>query len=165
MAVSGGNKVRLENDYKDLRRTFDGEERVEIRAIGTAPFSKYLIVFKMPSLRLNSQGQPIKVEQTVVELTLPAGYPRVPPIAKTVAGDIVFHPNFNASKICLMDEWSPSVQLADLVREIAAMLQWQKYNIRSPLNAEAAEWSQRHQNEIPLSNYDVGGAAVEIEIK
>jgi hypothetical protein len=32
------------------------------------------------------------------------------------------------------------------------MLQWKKFNIRSPLNAIAAEWSQDHLNEIPLGD-------------
>jgi ubiquitin-protein ligase len=55
-----------------------------------------------------------------------------------------------------MDHWAPATRLVDLIREIGEMLQWQKYNIRSPLNAEAAEWSQSHQNELPLSNISLG---------
>jgi ubiquitin-protein ligase len=159
------NEKRLDNDYRELRNAFAGEDLVDIRAVGTAPFRKYMIVYKVPSLRLNSTGQPIRVEQTVVEITLPMGYPKVPPVAKTVAGDVVFHPNFSASKICLMDHWAPSVQLSDLVREIGTMLQWEKYNIRSPLNAEAAEWSQRHQNELPLATHSLGGSVVNVQIK
>jgi ubiquitin-protein ligase len=156
---------RLESDYRELRNAFAGENLVDIRAVGTAPFRKYMIVYKVPSLRLNSSGQPIRVEQTVVEFSLPMGYPRVPPVARTVAGDVVFHPNFSASKICLMDHWAPSVQLSDLVREVGSMLQWEKYNIKSPLNAEAAEWSQRHRNELPLSTHQLGGSTVSIKVK
>jgi ubiquitin-protein ligase len=55
-----------------------------------------------------------------------------------------------------MDHWAPATQLTDLVREIGEMLQWQKYNIRSPLNADAAEWSQSHQSELPLSTISIG---------
>jgi hypothetical protein len=36
------------------------------------------------------------------------------------------------------------------------MLQWKKYNIRSPLNALAAEWSQNNQNKIPLGSIEEG---------
>ena len=159
------NDKRLDNDYRELRNAFAGEDLVDIRAVGTAPFRKYMIVYKVPSLRLNSSGQPIRVEQTVVEINLPMGYPKVPPVAKTVAGDVVFHPNFSPSKICLMDHWAPSVQLSDLVREIGSMLQWEKYNIRSPLNAEAAEWRQRHKEELPLATHSLGGSVVEVKIK
>jgi ubiquitin-protein ligase len=155
---------RLESDYRALRNTFGGEDLVEIRAVGTAPFEKYMVVYKVPSLRLNSTGQPMRVDATVVEITLPADYPKMPPTARTVAGDVVFHPNFNASKICLADHWAPSFQLADIVREIGELLTWQKFNIRSPLNAVAAEWSQQHMNEIPLARVNLGGNSVEVTI-
>ena len=114
--------------------------------------------------QLRKDGQPVRVEATNVEITLPNGYPRVPPIARTLAGDVVFHPNFSATKICLMDDWAPGVQLPDLIREIGEMLQWQKYNINSPLNASAAEWSQSHTHELPLSDHPIGGAMVKIVI-
>lgn len=155
---------RLESDYRALRATFEAEDLVEIRAVGTAPFEKYMIVYKVPSLRLNSTGQPMRVDATVVEITLPSDYPKMPPTARTVAGDVVFHPNFNAAKICLADHWSPSFQLVDIVREIGELLTWQKFNIRSPLNATAAEWSQQHLNEIPLARVNLGGNSVDIKI-
>lgn len=147
---------RLAEDYKELRAIFDADSHVEIVALGRVPSDRYRIVYKVPSLRLNSAGKPIQVDATVIELQLPTGYPKLPPVAKTIAGDVVFHPNFNSSKICLMDHWAPATQLTDLVREIGEMLQWQKYNIRSPLNADAAEWSQSHQSELPLSTISIG---------
>jgi ubiquitin-protein ligase len=162
--MSSAREKRLDSDYRMLRSTFEGEDMVEIRAVGTAPFEKYMLVYKVPSLRLNSTGQPMRVDATVVEITLPAEYPKMPPTARTVAGDVVFHPNFNAAKICLADHWSPSFQLADIVREIGELLTWQKFNIRSPLNAVAAEWSQQHMDEIPLARVNLGGNPVSITL-
>lgn len=155
---------RLDSDYRALRTTFEGEDLVEIRAVGTAPFEKYMIVYKVPSLRLNSTGQPMRVDATVVEITLPSDYPKMPPTARTVAGDVVFHPNFNAQKICLAQHWAPGIQLADIVREIGEMLTWQRFNIKDSLNAIAAEWSQQHLNEIPLARVNLGGNSVDIKI-
>lgn len=155
MALSAREK-RLADDYKELRAIFDADPNIEIVALGKVPSDRYRIVYKVPSLRLNSTGKPIQVDATVIEIQLPTGYPKLPPTAKTIAGDVVFHPNFNATKICLMDHWAPATQLTDLVREIGEMLQWQKYNIRSPLNAEAAEWSQSHQGELPISKIPIG---------
>jgi ubiquitin-protein ligase len=114
---------RLENDYRDLRTIFDADPLVEIIAIGPVPSEKYRIVYKVPSLRLDSKGQPIRVDATVVEIELPQGYPKLPPVARTIAGDVVFHPNFNSTKICLADHWAAATQLVDLVREIGEMLQ------------------------------------------
>lgn len=156
---------RLENEYRELRSTFDADKLVEIIAIGPVPAEKYRIVYKVPSLRLNGKGQPIKVDATVVEIELPHGYPKVPPVARTIAGDVVFHPNFNTTKICLADHWAPSTQLVDLIKEIGEMLQWQKFNIRSPLNAQAAQWSQDNKNEIPLSNHKIGAGNIRVKLK
>ncbi|TSA48457.1 MAG: hypothetical protein D4R50_01060 [Actinomycetales bacterium] len=156
---------RLENEYRALRMAFDAEPLLEIVAIGPVPSEKYRIVYKVPSLRLDTKGQPIRVNATVVEIELPQGYPKIPPVARTIAGDIVFHPNFNATKICLADHWAPSTQLVDLIKEIGEMLQWQKFNIRSPLNAQAAQWSQEHKNEIPLAEHHFGTDQVKIKLK
>jgi ubiquitin-protein ligase len=155
---------RLESDYRSLRTTFEGEDLVEIRALGTAPFEKYMVVYKVPSLRLSASGQPMRVDATVIEITLPAEYPKMPPTARTVAGDVVFHPNFNATRICLAQNWAPGIQLTDIVREIGQMLTWQKFNIRDALNAIAVEWSQLHLDEIPLARVNLGGNPVNITL-
>ena len=110
-----------------------------------------MIVYRVPALIQDSTGQPMAVNETVVEIMLPLGYPREQPICRTLPGDVIFHPNFNAEKICIIDDWSPSLGLVDIVKEIGEMLIWNKYNINSPLNAIAAEWSQTHLSEIPLA--------------
>lgn len=156
---------RLEADYRQLRLTFDSDPLVDITPIGPVPADKYRIVYRVPSLRLDKNGQPIRVDVTTVELELPMDYPRVGPVARTMPGDVVFHPNFNSSKICLMDFWAPATQLSDIVKDIGEMLQWQKLNIRSPLNAQAADWSQKNQSQYPLANLSLGSKQVKIKLK
>jgi hypothetical protein len=73
--MNSGTLRRLENDHRALREIYDGDPFVEIREIGVAPFDKYEIVYKVPSLRLRKDGQPVRVEATNVEITLPNGYP------------------------------------------------------------------------------------------
>lgn len=144
---------KLEAEFNNLSAAFGSDPTVDIRAIGDAPHvDHYMIVYRVPALRQNSAGQPMAVNETVVEIMLPLGYPREQPVCRTVPGDVIFHPNFNAEKICIMDDWSPAVSLVDIVKEIREMLIWNKYNINAPLNAIAAEWSQKHQDEIPLAN-------------
>lgn len=156
---------RLDSDYKQIRNNFDSDRNIEITPIGRVPADKYRIVYRVPSLRLDSKGQPIKVDVTTVELELPLAYPKVAPIARTVPGDVVFHPNFNSQKICLMDFWAPSTQLVDIICDIGEMLQWQKLNIRSPLNAQAADWSQSNQGHYPLGSIKLGSKQVKIKLK
>lgn len=147
---------RLESDYREIKATYLKDPNIEVIALGPEPSDKYRVVFKVPAFHFDSKGNPVLVTTTVVDIELPIGYPKVSPVAKTVNGDSVFHPNFNEGKICLMDNWFPTTQITDLIREIGDMLQWKKYNIRSPLNALAAEWSQNNQNKIPLGSLEVG---------
>lgn len=147
---------RLDADYRELKEIYANDKSVEIIALGPAPSDKYRIVYRVPALHVNQAGQPTRVTTTVVDIELPIGYPKVAPVARTVAGDVVFHPNFNEAKICLMDNWFPTTQITDLVREIGDMLQWKKYNIKSPLNAIAAEWSQSNRKLIPVGNVEIG---------
>lgn len=163
--MSNPRQTRLENEYRALRAAFDADPLVEIIAMGPVPSEQYRIVYRVPSLRLNSKGQPIQVDATVVEIDLPKGFPKISPVARTIAGDVVFHPNFSSTKICLSDHWAAAIQLVDLVREIGEMLQWQKFNIRAPLNYQAAQWSQENQNEIPLATHKLGTNQVKIKLK
>jgi len=143
---------KLEAEFNNLSATFGNDPTIDIRAIGDAPHvDHYMIVYRVPALIQDSTGQPMAVNETVVEIMLPLGYPREQPICRTLPGDVIFHPNFNAEKICIIDDWSPSLGLVDIVKEIGEMLIWNKYNINSPLNAIAAEWSQTHLSEIPLA--------------
>ena len=152
---------RLQGDYAELRRKFDGNPHLVIEPVGPAPYERYRIVFRLPSLRLDTNNQPVVVPSTVVDIALPSRYPREKPYATTV--DRVFHPNFG-EYICLADYWSPAQSLADIVTQIAEMLQWQRYNVRSPLNAVAAEWVRTHPSEVPVGTVVVGEPEVVIAI-
>jgi ubiquitin-protein ligase len=144
---------RLEAEYNNLGAAFGNHPNIDIRAIGDAPLiDHYMIVYRVPALRQNSTGQPMAVRETVVEIMLPEGYPKFQPVCRTVPGDVIFHPNFNAEKICIADSWEPARGLVEIVLQIGDMLQWKIFNIQAPLNAIAAEWSQNHLDEIPLGN-------------
>lgn len=155
---------RLENDYLEIRKRFDGDPHLTVVPVGPAPPQQYQVTYRVPSLRLDgaSGNTPYIVRQTVVNISLPVGYPREKPHAESL--DVVFHPNFG-SWVCIADFWSPAQSLADIIVLIGDMLQWRKYNIRSPLNAVAAEWAVAHQAEIPLDSIEVGSATpLEISI-
>ena len=75
---------RLESDYRDLRARFDGDPHLTITPLGPYPPERYQIIYRVPSLRLDAQNSVQRTDQTVVTLTLPAGYPREKPHAVTV---------------------------------------------------------------------------------
>ena len=144
---------RLESDYRELRTRFDAEPHVSVEPVGPYPPERYQIVYRVPSLRLDARNQVQRVDQTVITVTLPAGYPREKPHATTA--EPIFHPNFG-NYVCIADFWAPGQSLADIVTNMSDMLQFRKYNIRSPLNAIAAEWANANAASLPLSNIQIG---------
>jgi len=85
-------------------------------------------------------------------VTLPPEYPREKPYLTT--NYPVFHPNFGAY-VCIADFWSPSQSLVDILVEVGDMLQWRLFNVKSPLNAVAARWSEENGWQLPVGNVDV----------
>ena len=69
----------------------------------------------------------------------------------------VFHPNIDPQKICIGDHWSAGQSLAQMVVHIAEMISYQSYNVKSPLNAQAAAWAEQNLDKIPLYKADLSG--------
>jgi hypothetical protein len=88
-----------------------------------------------------------------LRLDLTGDYPRVAPRCVTLSA--VFHPNVDPSGVvCVGDHWTAGERLGDLVVRIAEMLAYQSYNLRSPLNAEAAMWADLNVKKLPLDARD-----------
>lgn len=143
---------RLTSDYQSLVEAFAGHPHIKVDPVGPLPPERYRIIYKVPGLTLTPDRRPARTQQTVVDVFLPAGYPREKPYLTTLTP--VFHPNFGAH-ICIADFWSPSQSLLDIVVQVGDMLQWRTYNVRSPLNAVAANWAQENTHQLPVGNADV----------
>lgn len=152
---------RLEADYRELMTRFAGDPNITITPIGPMPPEKYQLIYRVQSLRLDQMNNPVRSDLTVVTMTLPADYPRGKPYAETL--DRVFHPNFG-DYVCIADFWAPGQTLGDIVASIADMLQFRKYNIRSPLNAVAAEWANAHAATLPIGQVELGAGAGPVDI-
>ena len=153
---------RLESDYRELRKRFDGDSNIIIQPNGMPP-ERYTVVYKVPSLRISSTNEIVVVDQTVIQVVLPATYPKERPFVTSV--DLVFHPNFGMDQaVCIADWWSPARSLADIFAEIGEMLQMRKYNVQSPLNAQAAEWTVRNEKSLPLGRIDLGITDISISL-
>lgn len=153
---------RLENDYREIRSRFDGDPNITITPVGAMPPERYQVIYRVPSLRLGENNEIARTDQTVVMITLPTGYPREKPHATAL--DAVFHPNFG-SYVCIADFWSPGQSLGDIIVSIGDMLQYRKYNIRSPLNAVAAEWANGNAHSLPIGTIEVGASLAPMSVK
>jgi len=65
-----------------------------------------------------------------------------------------FHPNIAPHAICIGDHWAAGESLAYLIVRIAEMLSFQSYNVKSPLDGEAANWAEKHMKRLPLDTFD-----------
>lgn len=151
--VGGLRGRRLAADEREMRATFTGANPIA-RLVSTegVPAERYVIEFRVRSLTSASGEQ--DVHRAEVRLT--NDYPRVGPKCRMLTP--VFHPNIDATSICIGDHWTAGERLVDLVARIAEMLAYQAYNIRSPLNAEAAMWADLNGAKLPIDARDLRAA-------
>jgi ubiquitin-protein ligase len=144
---------RLMADADAIRTEFAGHPHVSVTPIGPDPAESYRVELHVRGVTLDGTGQPAVVNDHIVLIQLPATYPREKPFA--VSESLVFHPNFAGEaggEICIGDFWTPTRTLTDIVVAIGEMLQYQRYNTKSPLNAVAARWAAENQRIFPLGN-------------
>jgi ubiquitin-protein ligase len=138
---------RLQADYEKLQNYVRQHPRITlIRAEGEPPES-YQLEYRLRSLR-HVNGELTRATNHMVEINLPASYPRLPPQCRMLTP--IFHPNIAPHAICIGDHWSAGEPLWSIVGRIGEMIAYQSYNIKSPLNGEAARWVSEHEHRLPL---------------
>lgn len=144
---------RLNADFELIERVFSNHPFVRlVDAEGTPP-EKYTFAMQVEGLAPTGEDgfAPCPIHQ--VQVFLPLDYPRCPPFCRMTTP--VFHPNIDPQKICIGDHWSAGQSLAQMVIHIAEMLCYQRYNLKSPLNARAAAWAEQHPEKLPLQSVDL----------
>jgi ubiquitin-protein ligase len=138
---------RLTADYARLKEYTKCHPRLKLIQTDGDPPERYHIEYRIRSLR-QVDGEMRTIKSHTVEILLPRNYPRTPPQCRMLTP--VFHPNIAPHAICVGDHWSPGESLESLVGRIGEMLAYQSYNVKSPLNGEAARWVAEHEEELPL---------------
>ncbi len=140
---------RLNADSISLTEYISRHPRLKLIQQHGDPPERYQIEFRIRSLRMQD-GQLVDAKSHVVEIHLPRNYPRTPPQCRMLSP--VFHPNIAPHAICVGDHWSPGESLQSIVARIGEMLAYQSYNVKSPLNGEAARWVEQNEDRLPLDN-------------
>lgn len=156
---------RLMADADAIRTEFAGHPYISVVAIGPEPAESYRVTFNVRGATLDTSGQPVISNSHRAVIQLPATYPREKPLA--VSETLVFHPNFSGhagGEICIGDFWTPTRSLTDIVVAIGEMLQYQRYNTKSPLNAVAARWAAENETVFPLGNLGLFQSEPEISL-
>lgn len=138
---------RLTADYQKLQEYARLHPRITLVQAEGDPPERYQLQYRIRSLRsVNGELEPIK--DHTVEILLPRNYPRTPPQCRMLTP--VFHPNIAPHAICVGDHWSAGESLQSIVTRIGEMLAYQSYNVKSPLNGEAARWVEENKDQLPL---------------
>ncbi|MGH7215483.1 MAG: ubiquitin-conjugating enzyme E2 [Tepidisphaeraceae bacterium] len=140
---------RLLADAAQMARAFADSPLIRVRAASGDPPEVYQVEYRVKGLdRAPGAKEPIAREHHLVELQLTADYPRLGPKCRMLTP--IFHPNIDPATICVGDHWAAGERLADLVVRIGEMIAYQAYNIKSPLNAEAAMWADLNMLRLPI---------------
>lgn len=138
---------RLTADHAKLQDYVRRHPRVRLIQCEGDPPEQYQLEYIVESLRqVNGELQVVK--NHLVEISLPRNYPRTPPQCRMLSS--VFHPNIAPHAICVGDHWSAGESLQAIVTRIGEMLAFQSYNVKSPLNGEAARWVEENREQLPL---------------
>jgi predicted Zn finger-like uncharacterized protein len=139
---------RLMADAEHMNRVFHRFPLIRIVSVEGNPPDRYRVEYNIRGVARGNNGQPIYRDQHLVEIQLTSDYPRQSPKCRLLTP--IFHPNFDPTIICVGDHWTAAEKLADLVVRIGEMIAYQAYNIKSPLDGEAAMWADLNQNAFPV---------------
>jgi len=148
----GLREKRLDSDMQSVMRLCGPESPITLVASSGSPVDRYQLRYLLPGLVVQD-GAVVPIATHLVEVYLTLGYPRQAPQCRMLTP--IFHPNIAPHAICVGDHWSAGESLAALLVRIAEMICFQSYNVKSPLNGDAARWAEEHARELPLLRTDL----------
>jgi ubiquitin-protein ligase len=143
---------RLMADHRLVKETFAGSSMIRLLETSGDPAEIYTIEFHVKGIESVRGDQPVIRERHVAEIRLTSDYPRLAPACRMTTP--IFHPNIDTSAICVGDHWAAGERLTDVLIRIAQMIAYQAYNIKSPLNGEAAMWADLNPEAFPIDARD-----------
>ena len=148
---------RLNAEAEQMRRAFADSDSIGIESISGDPPERYRLRYRVAGLeRADDAAEPTVREEHCVEIECGPEYPRLSPRCRILTP--IFHPNFDAVNICIGDHWTAGERLVDLAVRIAEMIGYQAYNIKSPLDGEAAMWADLNAEKLPIDKRDFHAA-------
>ena len=141
---------RLQADASQLASVFRDFPAIRVCKSAGDPPDLYEVEYRIRGLQRGKREEPEPREEHRVEIRLTSDYPRLAPHCRMLTP--IFHPNIDQSTICVGDHWTAGERLANLIVRIGEMIAYQAYNIKSPLDAEAAMWADLHTAQLPVDS-------------
>jgi ubiquitin-protein ligase len=148
-APSGSVRARrLKAEAQQIAKAFANFPAIRVAQTSGDPPETYRIHYRVRGLQRGPNGQPVFRMEHLAEFVLTRDYPRVGP--KCTMLTPVFHPNIEPATICVGDHWTAGQRLVDVIIRVGEMIAYQSYNIRSPLDGEAAMWADLNRDKLPI---------------
>ena len=144
---------RLLADLKSLTERFSSFPLIRVKSSSGNPPERYVIAYNVNGIERIDGERIVYRNYHEVEIKLPGTYPRTPPLCRMLTP--VFHPNIEPAVICIGDHWTAAERLCDLVVRIGEMIAYQAHNVKSPLDGEAAMWTDLHLDMLPIDSSDL----------
>ena len=140
---------RLKADAEQMKVAFERFPLIKIRSMLGDPPDVYELEYFVRGLeRIPGRKEPIERNYHLAEIRLISDYPRLSPQCKMLTP--IFHPNIEPASICVGDHWTAGERLVDLAIRIGEMISYQAYNVKSPLDGEAAMWADLNMRNLPI---------------
>lgn len=136
-----------------MKKLFTSFPLIHLEKTQGNPPERYVVSYRIRGIERLRGETVVYRDYHEVEIKLPGTYPRTPPACRMLTP--VFHPNIEPAIICIGDHWTAAERLSDLVVRIGEMIAYQAHNIKSPLDGEAAMWTDLHGDMLPIDSRDL----------
>ncbi len=144
---------RLIADSNMMHERFTSFPYINLVEENGNPPERYVVEYNIRGIDHLENGRIIYRHNHRVEIKLPGTYPKTQPFCRMLTP--IFHPNIEPAVICIGDHWTAAERLCDLVVRIGEMIAYQSYNIKSPLDGEAAMWADLNNSLLPIDKTDL----------
>ncbi len=144
---------RLKKDYEAMANLHRLSALVDVEFIGSRS-EKYKVIYHCKSfIWLENNKAPSYSNRHELEIYLHKEYPRRPPALKWLTN--IFHPNILPPQknggVCI-GWWTAAETLDSLCIRIGEMLQYKTFNLKDPLDEDAAAWISNNMDILPVDN-------------
>ncbi len=144
---------RLQMEAKKMDEGFSSSPYIHIEAAEGNPPERYVVSYVIRGVEKVKKSKVTYRDLHKVEIKLTSTYPRTAPVCKMLTP--IFHPNISPSVICIGDHWTAAETLCSLVVRIGELIAYQAHNIQSPLDGDAAMWTDLNKHLLPTDTCDL----------
>lgn len=165
---------RIRSDFEKIKAEFGKHPfiKIEYETNEDETPERYFVNYTgIKGIRLGKESTPEKkvveiIDRHRMEIYLHLDYPRLKPQCYMLTD--IFHPNFRMASphdVCIGDYWASGETITDIIYQVGEMIQYQNYNVTSPLNGIAAKWARENPGMLPVDNKNLYTAEPEIDLE